>query len=340
MLLRFGTLTVAAKVPILRRNPIVCLVAAAALGLPSIAFAQSTPEASPTPAASAAPAGGSADTGGFDASKLTPEQQAALRLAIIKISQNPVGNITVLPFQNNFNFGVGQFARYQYNLNVQPVIPIMLSPKWNLIARTIFPVISQPSAVPPQACTAVGCGSTFGIGDTQEQLFFAPRTQPGALIWGVGPVIQAPTGSPPLLSSGKWLGGIDAVALVMPGKWVLGALVTQAWSFMGPASRPAVSSFFVQPFINYNLKDGWALSTAPGITANWTATQNKWTVPLGAGIAKTFKAGDQLMSLSVFYYTYVARPVGAPQTQLRVVWALLWPLKRGIDIGELLKEAQ
>ena len=81
------------------------------------------------------------------------------------------------------------------------------------------------------------------------------------------------------------------------------------------------------------------MSTAPSITASWTATQNKWTVPLGAGIGKTFKAGDQLMSLSVNYYMYVARPVGAPQTQLRVVWSLLWPLKRGIDIQQLLKEA-
>jgi hypothetical protein len=262
-------------------------------------------------------------------------------LAIIKISQNPVGNITVVPFQNNFNYGLGPYARFQYNLNVQPVIPIMLSRSMTLIARTIMPVINQPSSAPPSVCASqYGCGSTFGIGDFQEQLFFAPKTKPGALIWGIGPLFQFPTASPSVLGSGKWAAGPDAVALVMPGKWVMGALVTQLWSFTGQTNRPSVNTFLVQPFVNYNLRNGWALSTAPIITANWTASQNKWAVPLGGGVAKTFKAGDQLMQLAVSYFTYVARPSSSPQTNLKVVWSLLWPVKRGIDIGELLKEAQ
>ncbi|HEY2473849.1 MAG TPA: hypothetical protein VGI19_03515 [Candidatus Cybelea sp.] len=305
--------------------------------------ASAQPEQAPSPAPTESPAGSAPDasTGGFDTSKLTPAQQEALRLAIIKISQNPVGNITVVPFQNNFNYGYGPYTRFQYNLNVQPVFPIMLSPSWNLVARTIFPILNQPSALPPGACaTPTGCPSTFGIGDTQEQLFFGPKTKPGQLIWAVGPIFQFPTGSPSTLTSGKWSVGPDVVALVTPGKWVMGALMTQLWSFAGPATRPNVSSFLLQPFLNYNLKDGWALSTAPIITANWTAAQNKWAVPLGGGVAKTFKDGDQLMQLSVFYYTYVTRPLASPQTNLKIVWSLLWPVKRGIDIEQLLKQAQ
>ena len=117
-------------------------------------------------------------------STLTPQQQASLQAAIIKASQNPVGNIAIVPFQSNFNYGVGPYTRYQYNLNVQPVVPFMLSKNMNLIARTIIPVIDNPSFAPPQACaSAAGCGSTFGIGDIQEQLFFAPKTKPGARIW-------------------------------------------------------------------------------------------------------------------------------------------------------------
>jgi hypothetical protein len=150
---------------------------------PAVGLAQ-TPEASPTPNATPTPAadqGSHSDTGGFDSSKLTPEQQAALRLAIIKISQNPVGNITVFPFQNNFNYGYGPYTRLQYNLNVQPVFPIMLSTKMNLIARTIIPVINQPSPKSPTVCASPGgCPSTFGLSDIQEQLFFAPKTKPGA----------------------------------------------------------------------------------------------------------------------------------------------------------------
>jgi hypothetical protein len=309
------------------------------------------PAVAPAPQASAvraAPATGEtqstapdASAGGFDVSKLTPAQQAALRLAIVKISQNPVGNISALPFQNNFNYGVGPYARYQYNLNVQPVIPIMLSKNMNLIARTIMPILIQPSGAPPQVCALPsGCPSTFGIGDFQEQVFFAPKTKPGQLIWGVGPIFQFPTATPGVLGAGKWAVGPDAVVLIMPGKFVIGALATQVWSFTGQANRPSVNTFLVQPFINYNLADGWAISSAPIITANWTTTQNRWTVPLGGGFAKTFKSGGRLMQLSVAYYSYVARPVGAPQTQLKVTWSLLWPIKRGIDVQELLKDAQ
>jgi hypothetical protein len=290
------------------------------------AFAQTvSPEPSPSP---------------VDTSNLTPEQQEKLRLAIIKTSQNPVGNITVVPFQNNFNYGFGPYTRYQYNLNVQPVVPIMLSKSLNLIARTIIPIVDQPPAVAPTVCASSGCSWTFGLSDVQEQLFFAPVTKPNQLIWGVGPIFQVPSATPGTLGSGKWSAGPDAVVLVMPGKWVIGALMTQLWSFAGQANRPNVSSFLLQPFVNYNLAHGWALSTAPIITANWTAAQNKWAVPIGGGVANTFKAGGQLMSLAVSYYTYVARPLGSPQTNLKVVWSLLWPVKRGIDIAQLLKEGQ
>lgn len=305
-------------------------------------LAAQTPEASPAPAATATPGEDThPETGGFDPSKLTPEQQQALQLAIIKTSQNPVGNITVFPFQNNFNYGVGPYARYQYNLNIQPVFPIMLGQHWNLIARTIIPVLSQPSFAPPPVCASpTGCPWTTGLSDSQEQLFFAPKTKPGQLIWGAGPIFQVPTASPNTLGSGKWSVGPDAVGLIMPGSWVLGALVTQLWSFAGIQNRPNVSSFLVQPFVNYNIKGGWAISSAPLITANWTSPQNKWTVPLGGGFSKTFKDQGQLMQLSVLYYTAVTRPLTAPQTTLRVVWALLWPVKRGIDIQQLLQESK
>jgi hypothetical protein len=334
-----------------RRSTVAALLAIT-FGAPTIALAQTQP--TPTPATSAAPTStaapetptpgstpeADATTGGFDISKLTPAQQEALKLAIIKISQNPVGNITVVPFQNNFNFGVGPYARYQYNLNVQPVIPIMLSQKMNLVARTIMPIINQPSNAPPQVCAQqFGCGSTFGIGDFQEQLFFAPKTKPGQIIWAVGPIFQFPTATPGVLGTGKWSAGPDAVVLVTPGSWVIGALATQLWSFTGQTNRPTINTFLVQPFVNYNLSHGWALSTAPIITANWTTTQNRWAVPLGGGFSNTFKAGGQLMQLSLLYYSYVARPLSTPQTNLKISWSLLWPVKRGIDVQQLLQEA-
>ena len=313
--------------------------AAAAAPAPAQAVA---PSPSPGAASAQTPNDGSdADTGGFDASTLTPAQQEALRLAIIKTSQNPVGNITIVPFQNNFNYGYGPYTRLQYNLNVQPVVPIMLSPKMTLIARTIIPVVNQPSPESPAVCAAPGgCPSTFGLSDVQEQLFFAPKTKPGQLIWALGPIFQFPTATPNTLGSGKWSAGPDAVALVMPGSWVLGTLVTQLWSVAGIPSRPNVNSLLVQPFVNYNLKGGWAISSAPIMTSNANLPGTKWTVPLGGGISRTFKDGDQLMSLAALYYTNVVRPLAAPQTTLRVSWSLLWPVKRGIDIQQLLQESK
>ena len=311
-----------------------------ALGSPPLGARGAEP--APVPAATATPgADEHPETGGFDPAKLTPEQREALQLVIIKTSQNPVGNITVFPFQNNFNYGYGPYTRLQYNLNVQPVFPIMLSKQWTLVARSIIPVVNQPSSAPPLVCaSAQGCPSTFGLSNVQEQLFFGPKTKPGALIWAVGPIFQFPTATPGALGTPKWAAGPDAVALVMPGKWVMGILVTQLWSVAGPSAAPSVNSFLGQPFINYNLKDGWAVTTAPIITANWTLAGTKWTVPVGGGIAKTFKDGGQLMQVSVLYYSDVVRPLAAPQTTLRVNWSLLWPVKRGIDIQQLLQEAK
>jgi hypothetical protein len=328
-------------VPALKRLILATLISIAAIGASATTArsqgAAPAAQTTPIPQASAAASPGSAS----DPSTLTPAQQAALQAAIIKTSQNPVGNIAIIPFQNNFNYGVGPYTRFQYNLNVQPVVPFMLSKNLTLIARTIIPIINQPSFAPPTVCASqYGCGSTFGLGDIQEQLFFAPKTQPGALIWGVGPILQVPSASPGALGAGKWAIGPNAVALVMPGNIVTGILVSQLWSVAGQANRPNLSSALFQPFFNYNLKDGWALSTAPVITANWTATQNKWAIPLGGGVAKTFKLGDQLMSVSALYYTYVARPITSPQTNLKVVWSLLFPIKRGIDIQELIKQSQ
>jgi hypothetical protein len=111
------------------------------------------------------------------------------------------------------------------------------------------------------------------------------------------------------------------------------------WSFAGQTNRPNVNAFLVQPFINFNLPRGWAVATAPSITANWTTTQGRWAVPVGLSLSNTFKDAGQLMSLAVSYYSYVARPVSAPQTQLRVQWSLLYPIRRGINVEELIKEA-
>src|SRR6476659_10207869 len=108
--------------------------------------------------------------------------------------------------------------------------------------------------------------------------------------------------------------GPAAVALLMPKPWVIGTLVRQLWSVAGPSDRPNVSQLLVQPFINYNMAEGWYLVSSPIITTNWEASSgNKWTLPLGGGIGKIFRVGEQPMNASLQAFDYVQSLAGGPR---------------------------
>jgi hypothetical protein len=104
---------------------------------------------------------------------------------LAKKTQDPVADLISVPFQNNFNFNYGPNNDVQYVLKVQPVIPFHLTKEWNLITRTIIPVINQPW---PRA--------RFGLGDANITLFLSPaRLIPissGGLFWGLGPIPEIP----------------------------------------------------------------------------------------------------------------------------------------------------
>ena len=242
------------------------------------------------------------------------EDQAALAQA----AQNPVANMISLPLQNNTNFGVGPGDDTQNILNIQPVIPVSLSQNWNLITRTIAPVVYQPEMVP-------GAGSEFGLGDINATLFFSPA-KPGKLIWGLGPVFSFPTATDDVLGTDKWSAGPSAVALTINGPWVIGGLASNLWSYAGDDDRADVNQFLFQYFINYNLADGWYLSSAPIITANWEADSgNQWTIPFGGGVGKIFKIGKQAMNAQVQAFYNVEKPDGGADWTLRLQLQFLFP---------------
>src|SRR5450631_4897484 len=130
-------------------------------------------------------------------------EMSATELA--KLAQNPVGNLISLPFQNNTNLNFGPEKGTQNVLNIQPVIPISISDDWNIITRTIVPVISMPALGPD-------IGSTNGIGDTVLTTFLSPAN-PGEWIWGAGPVFQLPTNSTAELGNKNWGLGASFVVL-------------------------------------------------------------------------------------------------------------------------------
>src|SRR5580704_10693319 len=64
--------------------------------------------------------------------------------SLVKAVQNPVASLVSVPIQDNLNPNIGPFGRVQSVLNIQPVIPIRIAENWNLIARIITPIITQP----------------------------------------------------------------------------------------------------------------------------------------------------------------------------------------------------
>jgi hypothetical protein len=238
--------------------------------------------------------------------------------ALAKAAQNPVADLISLPLQNNTNFGVGPGDDVQNVLNIQPVMPVELSENWNLITRTIAPVIYQPELVP-------GYGSEFGLGDINTTLFLSPA-KPGKIIWGVGPVFSFPTASDRVLGTDKWSAGPSAVVLTIRGPWVVGALANNLWSYAGDDDRKDVNQFLLQYFINYNLPKGWYISSAPIITANWKADSgNKWTVPFGGGIGKIFRIGKQPVNAQVQAFYNAVKPDNGPDWTLRLQLQFLFP---------------
>jgi hypothetical protein len=244
---------------------------------------------------------------------------------LAKIAQNPVGNLISVPFQENAYFNVGPEDRTQNVLNIQPVIPISITDDWNIITRTILPIISQPAFTPNGS-------RTNGIGDVQISAFLSPA-KPGAWIWGVGAITQLPTHSNNLLGNNNAGIGPTAVFLHLEhgSPWVYGVLANNVWSVNGSASPVSSSSVsynngLIQPFINYNFESGAYITSSPILTVNWDARgSQQWTVPMGAGVGKLFKVGKLPVNTSLSGYYNVVRPDFAPNWSVRLQIQLMFP---------------
>ena len=256
---------------------------------------------------------------GFTNLQAQEEQQAQEeKVDLEQAMQNPIAAMYVLPFQNNTQFGVGPYDRTQNVTNIQPVIPVGLGQKVNMIVRAIIPLINQPIAED---------SSKFGLGDVALSLFFTPR-KPGKLIWGVGPAIGIPTATDPVLGTGKWSAGPSVIALIQPHGWTFGFIVQNTWSFAGQSDRQNVNSFYSQVFIVKNIKKGWYVNSAPIITANWEAESGQqWLVPIGVGAGKLFRIGKLPINAQLGYYNYIVKPDNGPDWQLRAQINLLFPKK-------------
>lgn len=250
-----------------------------------------------------------------DVSPHAPADDEAAELA--RKLQNPVASLISIPWQANWDFGIGVNDAMRFTLNVQPVIPLSLSNDLNLIVRTIIPVIDAESPAP-------GIPDASGLGDVTQSFFFSPKSPTsGGWIWGAGPALLWPTATNDLLGGEQWGAGPTALALRQSGGWTYGVLANHLWSYAGEGGRADVNATFLQPFVSYITKTKTTFTLNTESTYDWTGTQ--WTVPVNVSISQLFKMCGMPMQFSLGGRYYADGPKGGPEWGLRAVLTFLFP---------------
>jgi len=243
------------------------------------------------------------------------DKAAAAELA--KKLSNPVAALISVPIQNNWDFGIGPANAMRYTANVQPVIPFTLSEDWNLITRTILPIVYAESPVK-------GGDDKFGLGDTVQSIWLSPKAPTsGGWIWGAGPVLLWPTSTDDALGVGKLGAGPTALALKQVNGWTYGALANHLWSYAGEGSNPDVNATFLQPFASYTTKTFTTYALNTESTYDWEHSQ--WTVPLNATVSQLVKIGKQPVQFSLGARYYAETPANGPEWGLRFAVTFLFP---------------
>jgi hypothetical protein len=298
------------------------LIAAALVGLSALASATIQAQDKPTFDSSFTLADNDAvSSGGAKSDDQSQDQEADLA----KKLNNPVAALISVPIQNNWDFGIGPAHAMKYTANIQPVIPISISEDWNLIIRTIVPVIYQEALDNrPGAPASVG-QSHAGLGDTTQSFFFSPKAPVGGWILAAGPVGYYPTASSDYLGGGQWGAGPTVLALRQEHGFTYGILANQIWSFAGQQGRTEVNATYLQPFVAFTTKTYTTFALNTESTYNWQAEEA--TVPMNFMIQQVLKIGGHPIAFQAGYRYYVEKPSGGPDWGLRFTVTFLFPKK-------------
>ncbi len=242
-------------------------------------------------------------------------QAAVSAEELAKQLANPVASLISVPLQNNFDFNVGPLEGFKYTLNIQPVIPVSINDDWNMISRTIVPIISQSDVT-------VKGESEFGLGDIAQSIFFSPKEVKNGLVWGVGPIFLLPTATDDALGIDKWAIGPNALVLKLQGQWTYGALVNHMWSFAGSGHNDVNATFF-QPFATYATPDGASYTIASENTQDWD--HDFFGGFIGAYYSKVVTFGSQMVQLGGGPKVYYGNNPFNPEWGIRANVILLFP---------------
>lgn len=284
------------------------MIGAALLIMPGVSAAQAVAESAP-------PA-----TEGQDPGTAAPPPPAASEQDLAKHLANPVASLISVPFQENLDFGAGAKGDgIKSTLNIQPVIPVSIGTNWNVIVRTILPVISQNDFQGPGT-------DALGLGDTVQSFFLSPKKPgPGGIIWGAGPVFLYPTATDRVLGNDKWGAGPTLVLLKQSGKSTIGLLANHIWSVAGSDAHPNESATFLQPFYSYTTSHATTFTLNTESTYDWKA--RNWVVPINLTVAQLTKIAKQRIQIGIGGRYYVQKPSGGPDWGLRLVFTMLFPKK-------------
>jgi hypothetical protein len=235
-------------------------------------------------------------------------------LSLSERLENPADGILNVSFEDSAYFRYGPSRNDIMNIiNIKPVLPVPAGPGLNIIIRPEIPLVYVPW---PE--------TKAGLGDIQVKAYLASSFQSG-LSLGIGPVIGIPSATDTLLGSGRWTAGPAAAIVYTYEAWVAGITADGLFSFAGPDSRGNVDEISLRPFVYFNNAYGWYIFIDPEFTCNYNMPGSRqWTVPLGGGIGRTFKAGKQVLSAYVSGYAKFKHPADASDLYMKAGLSLLF----------------
>lgn len=249
-----------------------------------------------------------------------------------RAAQNPLSPNFSLPIAYDYHGNapaggvhIGSFA---------PIMPIKFD-RWNIINQLTLNIIGTPGDITgikelPEPYTGDGHGGSdgyaAGLADTTFTSYISPMIN-DEISLGLGATFVFPTDEPSReLGSGKFSVG-PAVMFVYqtPRDWTLSLQAQQIWSVIGSNNRLDISQMIIHPTVNYNLPDGWYLSSDMEVIANWNSTPDqRWTVPIGAGIGKLFAVGENAIDTRVGAYYNVVTPDQGPTWSINASFSFIF----------------
>ena len=247
-----------------------------------------------------------------DGTPLSMESGASATDVAKKLA-NPVAAMISLPIQPNYqpNLGLNDEGG-QWLINVQPVVPIDLNDDWNIISRTIVPIISKDTGIP-------GADRINGLSDIVQSAWLSPKapTESG-WIWGAGAAFLIPSATDDALGADRWGAGPTGLALRQDGPWTYGGLFNHIWSFAGSDRFDEngnvannVNQTFIQPFLTYITPESVTFALNTETQYDWEREQ--WTVPINFVVTKVMKFGNQMVSLGGGVTYWAEAPDAGPE---------------------------